>query len=541
MIRLTALFSISLAFSCAQILNPGGGPKDTEAPVAVKYMPDSAARNFSGNEITIAFNEYIRLNDLSSQLVISPPVETQPEVRLVKNRIVNLEFKEPLKENTTYTINFGNAVTDITEGNVKENFTYVFSTGDYIDSLTLSGSVMYAQDLRPEKGVLVMLYSDHSDSVVFKRKPDYFGKTKADGSFQINNIRAGKYKVAALKDEDGDFLYTPVAEHIAFSDSLLDLQKNKKINLHLFKEKAKKLFVVRGASGYGSYTMIFSKPLEKIGIKGYNQTDTKNFIQEASAGLDTMTWWFPGFTDDSIQFYVDVNGQRFDTVNICGCALKKKKVNAPEKLEVRTNVIPGQLFDYSRHLSLTLSHPVAEKLTDKARAPVTDSAKLTLRTKSGPVPFVLSMNDIRHFRIAPRVTGFQPDSSYTLLILPGAFTDVFGLTNDSVKIEFKAQEAKYYGTLKVKATVKSEGAKIIELIDDKGNVVRSDVIKGNKDLFYEYLPPKNFRLRVIYDENNNGKWDTGDYSTKKQPEKVIYYNQPVNVRSNWDLELEWNL
>ena len=296
--RFLALLGMTIVFfSCAQILNPGGGAKDTTAPRVVKYIPDSAAINFKGKEINIAFDEYIQLRDLNSQLIVSPPLETQPEVKLVKNKIINLEFKEPLKDNTTYTINFGNAIADITEGNVKENFQYVFSTGSFIDSLSLTGSVMYAQDLKTEKNVLVMLYSDFSDSVVFKRKPDYFGKTKADGSFQINNIRSGKYKVVALKDEDGNFVYTPAAEYFAFADSLVDLTKNKKVNLHLFKEEEQKLFLRKMAPGYGSVTLIFSKGVNKIEIKGFNKTNTKDFIKEANIAQDTVTYWFPNFTN----------------------------------------------------------------------------------------------------------------------------------------------------------------------------------------------------------------------------------------------------
>jgi len=540
------LFICTLFFSCAQILNPGGGAKDTAVPQVVKYTPDSAAKNFKGKEINIAFDEYIQLKDLNSQLTVSPPLEIQPEVKLVKNKIINIEFKEPLKDNSTYTINFGSSIADITEGNVKENFQYVFSTGNFIDSLSLTGTVMYAQDLKPEKDVLVMLYSDFSDSVVFKRKPDYFGKTKTDGSFQINNIRNGKYKVIALKDEDENFLYTPVAEYFAFADSLIDLTKNKKVNLYLFKEEEQKLFLRKWGTSYGSVSLIFSKPIDKIETKGFNNTDTKDFLKEENLTRDTIIYWFPKFTDDSIQFYVDVNGNRFDTINICGCTLKKKKINAPEKLEVSSNLVPGKLFDYNPiNLMLRFNHPV--KLMEKGKILYSEDSVLIEKHRF----FLGGKENSRKLMLGLILDTIPPDlvqsnlfkenKNYNILIPKGTFTDIFGLTNDSFKLEFKTQEQKYYGTLKVKLTTKTGEKKIVQLLDEKGSVIKSEIIEGNKDLFYDYLAPKNFKIRVIYDANNNGKWDTGNFMNKKQPEKVIYYTQPITVRSNWDLEIEWEI
>lgn len=539
------------------MLNPGGGPKDTSPPRVVKYMPDSAATNFKGKEINISFDEYIQLKDLNTQLIVSPPVETQPEVKLVKNKIINIEFREPLKDNTTYTINFGNAIADITEGNVKENFRYVFSTGNYIDSISLTGSVMYAQDLKPEKNVLVMLYSDLSDSAVFKHKPDYFAKTKADGTFQVSNIKTGKYKVVAVKDEDGNYLYTPVTEYIAFADSLIDLQKNKKINLYLFKEKYEKLFLLHQATGYGNYTMIFSRPVEKVEITGFNKTDTKSFIKELKGTQDTVTYWFPNFTDDSIQFYVGVNGQRFDTVSISGASLKNKKTKAVEKLDIKTNIIPGQSFDLNKDIILIFNHPIQTTNNVINTVLVIQDTSLVLNTG-----LFLKKDALRIYRLRNKKNNYistqnittgdiitdsinfnllKPDANSQLMILPGAFTDIFGLTHDSIKIVFKTQEQKYYGTLKVKLTAKTGEKKIVQLLDEKGNVVRSDLVGGNKDLFYEYLHPKNYKIRVIYDENGNDRWDTGNFLKHQQPEKVIYYTLPITVRSNWDLEIEWEI
>ncbi|MFI5164899.1 MAG: Ig-like domain-containing domain, partial [Bacteroidia bacterium] len=184
---------------CAQIVIPGGGPRDATPPRVVKYMPDSAATNFNTKTIAITFDEYIQLSDLQRELTISPPMNIQPDVKY-KGKTLLIELKDSLQKNTTYCLNFGSAIRDFTESNPKTNFQYIFSTGSFIDTLKLSGTVKNAFDLKSEKGILVMLYDTYNDSVPYKKLPSYFAKTGDDGSYTIRNIRPGNYKAFALKD-----------------------------------------------------------------------------------------------------------------------------------------------------------------------------------------------------------------------------------------------------------------------------------------------------------------------------------------------------
>src|ERR1044072_834737 len=226
-----------LALGCAQIVTPDGGPKDTSPPYAVHYSPDSAATNFHGTKIVITFNEYISLNDLNKQLIISPAVKRKPEVTVRKKDLV-IQFKDTLEPNTTYSISFGKAIRDITESNVLNNFRYVFSTGPYIDSLKCSGRVVNAQNLRGEKNVLVMLYRNTSDSAPYREKPYYYTRTDDDGNFMLTNLAAATYRIFALADEGEDYLFNTPDERIAFSDSLLHLTGSvDSLRMLMFKER----------------------------------------------------------------------------------------------------------------------------------------------------------------------------------------------------------------------------------------------------------------------------------------------------------------
>ena len=222
-----------LASQCAQIVTPGGGPIDISPPRVVKYIPDSAAKNFDAKRITIVFNEFIDLNDLQKQLVVSPPMNIFPEVTS-KGKILSIILKDSLRKNTTYCLNFGSAIRDVKESNAIASFQYIFSTGDHIDTLSLKGTVKNIADQKTEKGILVMLYDGSvSDSAPYKKMPSYFAKTKEDGTYKIYNIRPGTYKAFTLKDANSDYLYNLPGESISFSDSLIKISKNVSLNLFI--------------------------------------------------------------------------------------------------------------------------------------------------------------------------------------------------------------------------------------------------------------------------------------------------------------------
>jgi hypothetical protein len=562
---LAYLLICTFIFSCAQVVAPGGGPKDTKPPKVVKYIPDSAQLYFKVKSIIINFDEFVQLKDLNNQLIISPPLEKTPDIT-VKNKTLSITFdkKDSLKPNTTYCISFGNAVQDITENNPIENFKYIFSTGNFIDSLTLKGKVQNAFNHSTEKGILVMLYSNFDDSVIYKKLPDYFAKTKEDGTFQINNIKDGKYKLVALKDANSNYKYDGENESIGFVDAPIDPSEKKSILIDLFQEPAKKLYLKKRIHNeYGKIVFIFNKPTDSLHITPINYTfNEKDILLDYSKNKDTLNYWIKNFDKDSLKLQVSNGYKILDTVEFKMIkkedALKTKK--NPLKLKLLNNFNGNQGVDLNGEIKLTFSQPI-QTINDKINVSLKKDSTLMKNLifikddfyKGKKIEICLADSTIMVedpnkkgvFIHAPTLStniGLKENTSYHLFIPPGTFTDIFGLTNDTIKMDFKTHEEKYYGSVKLTInTAEIKGQYIIQLLDEKENLVRESYIKKGEAVTYEYLHPQLYKLKIIEDENNNGKWDSGDYLQKQQPEKVIYYNGTINVRSNWDLDLEWKI
>ncbi len=545
---------IVLFGSCAQVVAPTGGKIDRISPKVLKYIPDSAALNFNGREIIFLFDEFIQLKDINGQLIISPPLEFIPDVK-TKNETLSLIFdkSEKLKPNTTYSVNFGNAIQDIHESNPVENFKYVFSTGNFIDSLTFKGKVETAFEHKTEKGILVMLYKDYNDSTIYKNHPDYFGKTKDDGSFLINNIAAGNYKIMALKDANANYKYDNEGESIGFIDTLINIDKNTNVSFTVFQQPAKKLFVKTAIHGYyGNIMLVFNKPADNIVIQPLNHTfDDKNIFLEYSKNKDTLNYWFRNIEKDSIILQVRNNDRIIDTVSFK--TIKKsealKNNRKPLKFKLLSSPDKNQNFDLNAELLITFNHPIdpafIDALNKKEIQLIEDSTlyngynNLLYRQKTINTLVISKKSNTS----PPASPALKENTKYHLLILPGTFTDIFGFTNDSITINFKTREEKEYGSLKLKIdiTETKTGNYIVQLLDEKENVLRENNIKKSETLTYQYLLPKKYKLKVIFDDNANYKWDTGNLQKKYQPEKVIYNAEAINTRSNWDIELEWKI
>ncbi|MES2286599.1 MAG: Ig-like domain-containing protein [Bacteroidota bacterium] len=562
------LLICTLIYSCAQVVAPGGGIKDITPPKVVKYIPDSASLNFRSKSIVVFFDEFIQLKDLNSQLIISPPLENSPDIK-VKNKTLTIDFDkdESLKPNTTYSISFGNALQDIHENNPIDNFKYIFSTGSFIDSVVVKGKIESAFDHKADKGVLVMLYTDFSDSVIYKKKPDYFAKTKEDGTFQINNIRANKYKLLVLKDANANYKYDSENESVGFIDALVDVSEKKNILISVFQEPVKKLFLKKTSyNSFGKIIFIFNKPADSIRIQPLNQIfNDKDIFLDYSKNKDTLNYWFRKDDKDSIILQVK-NGYRIiDTVEFK--IIKKEDAlkgrRSPLKLVVVNSPAGNQNVDLNSEFKIVFNNPL-EIL--KGQNEKLNFIEDTISYKSiKPLTFHYSYSDRNELQIGywgcdeviedannPGTMIVSPcfisppklkeNTNYHLFIPPGTFTDIFGLQNDSIKIDFKTREEKFYGTLKLRLDIPvTAGNYIVQLLDEKESIVRVSNINKPETLFYEYLYPKKYKLKIIFDDNANYKWDTGNLLQKLQPEKVIYNAEPVNTRPNWDLELEWKV
>lgn len=551
------LLICTLIYSCAQVVAPGGGEKDITPPKVVKYIPDSASLNFKSKSIVVFFDEFIQLKDLSNQLIISPPLENTPDIK-VKNKTLTIDFdkEEILKPNTTYSISFGNALQDIHENNPVDNFKYIFSTGSFIDSVVVKGKIENAFDHRTDKGILVMLYTDFSDSVIYKKKPDYFAKTKEDGTFQINNIRSGKYKLLVLKDANSNYKYDSESETVGFIDALIDVAEKKNILIDVFQEPSKKLFLKKNNyNSYGKISFIFNKTADSVRIEPLNLSfNDKDVFLDYSKNKDTLNYWFRKDDKDSIILQVKNGNTIIDTVDFK--IIKKedalKSRRNPLRLVVVNSPAGNQNVDLNAEFKIVFNNPLDPVLFNN-----NISKEINLIEDSIPIkdyknlfytlePFnTISINNKiiakdGSTKVVPVV--FKENTNYHLFILPGTFTDIFGLTNDTIKIDFKTREEKFYGTLKLNLDIPATaGNYIVQLLDEKESIVKESNINKSETLFYEYLYPKKYKLKIIYDNNANYKWDTGNLLQKLQPEKVIYNAEPVNTRPNWDLELEWKI
>ncbi|HEY4799943.1 MAG TPA: Ig-like domain-containing protein [Bacteroidia bacterium] len=568
------LFAISywlLANECAQIIPPNGGQKDITPPRAIKYIPDSAQTNFKSKNIVISFDEYIQLTDLQKQLMISPPMVNMPDVK-VKGKMLYVSLKDTLLKNTTYALNFGNAIRDITENNPLENFQYVFSTGSFIDSLSLKGTVLNAADQKPEKGVLVMLYDRFDDSIPYKKLPSYFSRTKEDGSYKINNIKAGRYKIFALKDANANYLYDTPAEQISFSDTLIEMGKSSKKNLLLFKEVPKKQKLKKATiAEHGHAIFAFAKPLvDSLKLEFLSQKPKVNVVYEYSKEKDTLHYWFADDLKDSMKIKVSEGNKILDTVYLRPLTLEQTKNNKRgEKwgLRVRASANKNISLNLNEPFSLSFSHPLLYQ-SQWHGAKQYDSllkyfdSRISIKQDSSILSFHDSLNfssfgnkKINFQKVQVQgswdrnigwglfqLRNWKENTIYHLFIKPGTFTDIFGLKNDTIKIDFKTQEEKYYGTLKLSLkTPKTNLKYILQLLDENNNLVDQQKMSKAQTFNYAYLAPGKYKLRIICDDNDDGKWTTGNYLMHQQPEKIIFYPKAITIRSNWDLELEWKL
>jgi len=556
---------VLLLSSCAQVVAPGGGPKDNVPPKALKFVPDSAQLNFNSKNIAIEFNEFVTLKDLNNQLLISPPLAKTPDVT-VKNKTLTIELDkaEVLKPNTTYCISFGNALQDLNENNPLENFQYIFSTGTFIDSLKLKGKVQNAFNQSTEKGLLVMLYSDLTDSVVYKSQPDYFAKTDKEGAFQINNIKAGKYKLVTIKDANNNYKYDGESESIGFVDAPIDVSEKQNILIDLFQEPSKKTFLKKYIhDSYGKVSLYFNQGSDSLRVQPLNndQKGVQEYL-EFSKNNDTLTYWIKNFQKDSLILQVSNGNKVLDTLSIKFIKredAEKSKKN-PLKLKLVSSPDGNESFDLNSSIALKFSNIISTK--ENAQNVIFREDTLMYKSKwylgfSGynddlvKIGYWDSISNVAEdannpgtYICSPEFKNFslKENTNYHLLILPGTFTDFFGLTNDSIKIKFKTREEKYYGSVKLNLTVPpTDGIYIVHLMDESGNVIREEFVSKSVVLDYSYLYPRKYKLKIIYDDNRNHKWDTGNYLKKIQPEKVIYNSELINIRSNWDAELDWEI
>ncbi|HIA35472.1 MAG TPA: hypothetical protein EYN89_01750 [Flavobacteriales bacterium] len=541
--RLYIVICWFLVTGCATIVAPSGGPKDMMPPQIIKAEPANYSANFQAEEIEITFNEYVALKDLFNNMIVSPPMEPKPEI-FVRGKSILIKIEAELAANTTYNINFGNALIDITEGNSRKNFQYVFSTGTYIDSLSIAGSVIKALDRKPEEEVLVMLYEcnpeEVCDSLPYNSKPQYFTRTGKGGSFVIHNIKKSTFKLFALRDENRNYLYDLPNERIAFHDEEIDPADSLNYELLMFEEANPKQNLLKAwSAGVGKLKFAFKQPAGEVRISPINFSAKKSWeIIDYSKNRDTITYWNSFGVDSLLLIIEDEKFNYTDTVK-----LGLKQEDETRSLSISSDHKDGASLNIDKKITLTCSHPVS--VYDLKMVKILEQVdSATFKSIEASVSF-----DDPALRKIIIAYAWKADGSYRLEIPKAAFTDIFQLQNDTFNLDFNIPEETYYGNAKLDLVVPHiRHTYIIQLINPFDRVVHESLItpkdklrEGLKRLAYNHLVPGKYKIKVIYDFNNNLQWDTGDYLGSQLPERVVFYPEPIVIRSNWDMVLEWDL
>lgn len=556
--RLLPAVLIALA-SCANPMSPTGGPKDTTPPTIIEAEPANQSVNFNSDRVTITFNEFVTLKEVASQLVVSPPMAEQPEFTS-RGKSLIMKFKEPLRSNTTYNFFFGNSIVDITESNSLAGFQYTFSTGPILDSLTLGGKLLSSFTNQPVKGAFVMLYDTIYDSIPYKTRPYYLARTGETGEFNLNNLRDGKYLMFALTDINADYIYNLPTEEIAFADSLVrplapeikakepDSLSNDTIkpafkgnpwyNLRQFKESdsIQKLIKVSLARE-NVLSIVFKYPVKNLRLSALEPLLTGEWnITGYNRSRDTLTVWLPSPGADSLNFIVADSGYTNDTIEM---ALKPRdKTPGRNKPEDQVQVVPPLSFKHNiissrikpdKTVILSFAEPIIKY----------DFNKIILKHDSIPLVPEFSFEDSIKTRLKISYP-WKEGLTYLIRINDSTFTSAFNHFNDSTDIKFSTLTETETCNLKFIVSIPDTVSDyIIQLLGDKEKILDQRIVSNDTTLEFRYLTTGKYKIKVIYDKNRNGQWDTGNYLKQRQPEYVIYHPKELEMRANWTVEEEW--
>ena len=515
------VFLFLLSFTdCAKKGRPSGGLRDTIAPVILRSAPENFTINFKNNEIRITFDEFIKLKDISKELIISPPLKYGPVITpLSVSKVLKIKILDTLKDNTTYSFNFGNSILDNNEGNLFPNYKYVFSTGSYIDSLTLKGTAIDALLPKTDFPTTVVLYQvdqSYKDSLVFLEKPTYITTTLDEtNNFELSNLKQGTYQLIALKEQTRNYTFQPKTDKIGFYKDLITIPTDSLFELKLFKEvpdfkptRPKLESSNRISFGYegktDNYQITLLTPME----------DDFQYQVLKQPGRDTLNFWFkPKVTKDSLVF-VTKNKLQIDTTTVRFRELYSDSL--------RLTAINDRLISLADTLKLKANTPLV----------AINSEKISVVTKDTlAIDFVAQINTKEN--AAQIVFDKQEEQLYSITLRNGALTDYLSNTNDSIVYRQQVKPIADFASLNLTLDNADEFPLLIELIDEKFKVVKQTYLEANATVFFEHINPGNYFIRLIMDQNKNKIWDPGNFLDKLAPEKVVYYPSIIELRANW--------
>ncbi|MDG1404290.1 Ig-like domain-containing protein [Polaribacter sp.] len=514
--------------NCARTGRPEGGPKDENAPLFVIAKPPHESTKFDKKEIKLEFDEFIKLKDLNKQFVVSPPMKNPPIIspQGTASKEINIEILDTLQQNTTYILNFGNAVEDNNEGNQLENFKYVFSTGDYIDSLTTVGVIKDSKLLETPKSVNILLYridTAFNDSIIYKKKPNYITNTLDTTVFNFSNLRKGKYMMIALKEAISDYIFNPETDKIGFVSDTISLPKDSIIKkpIVLFQENLPYEFKKGKEVTKGKIEFGFTGNAKNLKVNLLSKVpDTFKSVSKFMKDKDTLNYWFTPIDVDSLNFII-ANNDFLDTITV---KLRKKKLDS---LEISSS-IRGALH-FRDTFFLKSNNPIVKIDTSKISLFDKDTLavnyKVLASKKENKIGFIFTK---------------KPKEKYNFKALPNAFNDVFGIQNDTLAYKFSTKEIDDYGRITLNINNVNAKNLIIELLsgNKQDELVERQFIATSGKIIFDLLEPKKYTVRAIIDENKNNKWDTGSYLKKRFAERIVY-NEAINkvaLRANFFLE-----
>ena len=520
-------FLLITIVGCAKRGSITGGLKDTIPPVLKMSFPRNFSTEFSSKSIKLTFDEYVKLKNVDKQLVISPPLSKKPQILpLTASKSITINFLDSLRTNTTYSLNFGQSIEDNNEGNPYPQFKYIFSTGQFIDSLSIQGKIKDALEKKPGATATIMLYEMNEkfkDSAIYNNDPSYITYSlEKDSSFKIENIKSGKYFIVALEEKSANYRFDPKFEKIGFLKNYIAVPNDSLFEIKLFKEVNKTKFY---------------KPIQSSAcsaVVGYEGDITKSKLtlrrgQEVIPSLitkipkkDSIQIWFKPFkiekstidslhldcvtTDYTKDFTFKIKAQKQDSLTISAMSSKVLPLN--EDFILRTNLPLSKI----------------------------DETKFTLINKdSTAVPFKLEYDELN--LTLKLIFKKEPLEKYNLKVHPDDVIDFVGQTTSKIlKFDFETKSSSDYGNLRLNLENVQLFPLIIELTDKDGVVKYSYYSENSTQIDFNLIEPNLYTLRIIYDDNKNKIWDSGNYLDKMQPERVVYFPTDIDVRANWDVQ-----
>lgn len=517
------LLTIAIAIllvQCAKRGTPTGGPIDEAPPEILRAVPDNYTVNFVNQKIEITFNEYIKLEDLQKQLVISPPLKNRPLIKPQGgvSKKLTIEITDTLLDNTTYVLNFGQSIVDNTEGNPYPFFKYVFSTGTFIDSLKIQGRVSDALNRTADDYVNVMLYevdSNYTDSIIYKESPRYVVNTLDSlTTFTMENLKPGNYRMVALKEVSSNLKFDPKSDKIGFISEVITVPTDEVFDIQLFEpiqnsevRRATHVGQSRIEVGYyGELDSLIIEPFDKslVSESRITKLDKK----------DTLQYWYkPILERDSLTLVTSYGNFKDTLVTRLKTELDKDSLSLDKYGQFKLST-PLQLIANTPIVSV---NPLRMNLIDK---------------DSVPQDFAIRLDSLKNVLTYEFNTG--PEQRYTLQLFPDAVTDFYGYTNDTITNVYTTRATSELGNIPVILEGGSQWPVIVQIVRENLEEVASRVARSNGEYNFDYLDPGSYYIRVIYDTNNNGRYDPGNWLLNRQPEKVVYYPDLIPLQANWD-------